>query len=94
MAYKHTVENAVYVDTRYQSKGVGTAILKALVEIAQRKGYRTIIAQVVAENEPSLKLHVKFGFEEVGRLRQVGRKFDRWLDVVILQKMMCDAPES
>ncbi len=87
-AYRYSVENALYVDYDYQGRGVGSAILRGLVELAGDRGYHAIIAQIVDGNAVSLKLHEKLGFERVGVLREVGWKFDRWLDLVVMERLL------
>lgn len=90
-AYRYTVENAVYVDPDHQGEGIGTELLRRLIDIAAEKGYHTIMALIVGGNESSVRLHKKYGFQEVGIMREVGWKFDMWLDVVIMQKMLNSA---
>ena len=84
-AYRFTVENSVYVDHRYHRRGIGDAILTDLVARARALGHRTIIAGIDASQEASIILHAKHGFATVGHLRDVGYKFERWLDVVYMQ---------
>lgn len=86
--YRFSVENALYVDCDCQGRGVGTAILRDLVELARGRGYHAIVAKIVDGNAASLRLHERQGFERVGVLREVGRKFDRWLDLVIMEKLL------
>jgi phosphinothricin acetyltransferase len=87
-AYRSTAENSVYVHQDRRGRGIGTAILNGLVEIARAGGFRSIIA-VIAEGHPdSEALHAKFGFEYAGRMRQVGYKFERWLDTIDMQLML------
>lgn len=85
-AYRFTVEDSIYVRQDMQGFGVGGAILAELIKRAGALGYRSIIASIDAEQAPSIALHTKHGFTTVGRLKEVGYKFDRWLDVVYLQK--------
>jgi len=85
-AWRFTVENAVYVSPDFQGHGVGKRILEHLVCAAESLGYRAIIAQVVAGNEASYRVHESCGFETVGVLKQVGHKFDQWLDVVLMER--------
>lgn len=92
-AYRYTVENAIYVDPGVQGKGIGSALLERLIEIAAQKKYHVILALIVGGNECSVRLHTKFGFEQVGVLREVGRKFDTWLDVLALEKTL-DLPDA
>ena len=86
--YRFSVENALYVDCDCQGRGVGTAILRDLVGLAGDRGYHAIVAQIVDGNEASLRLHERQGFERVGLLREVGRKFDRWLDLVVMERLL------
>lgn len=87
-AYEHTVEISVYVHAETRGSGVGRALTLALVDAAREAGHRAIIAQIVAENAPSLSMSAACGFEVVGRLTDVGRKFDRWLDVVLMELVL------
>jgi L-amino acid N-acyltransferase YncA len=87
-AYTTTVEDSVYVRRDVQGRGVGRALLGELVEVATASGFHTVIARVVGGHEASLALHRAHGFELVGTEREVGRKFNRWLDVVVLQRLL------
>lgn len=87
-AYKHTVEMSVYVDMDSRRRGIGRAMTEALVSEGERLGHHVLIGQIVSENEASLRLAESMGFEKVGVLKQVGRKFDRWLDVVLMERML------
>jgi L-amino acid N-acyltransferase len=87
-AYTTTVEDSVYVRRDVQGKGVGRALLAELVEVATASGFHTVIARVVGGHEASLALHRNQGFSLVGTEREVGRKFNRWLDVVVLQRLL------
>jgi phosphinothricin acetyltransferase len=86
-AYLHTVENSIYVAAQKRGRGVGTAILGPLVELARGRGFHAMVAGIDAANEASLKLHAKFGFEKVAHFREVGWKFERWLDLVFLERI-------
>jgi L-amino acid N-acyltransferase len=86
--YKFTVEDTVYIRPDRHRQGIGRAILADLIDRARQLGHRTIIAGVSAEQAPSIALHEAFGFREVARLREVGFKFDQWLDVVFLQLVL------
>ena len=87
-AYRYTVENAIYIKYDYQGKGIGSKLLSELITIAQERKYHAILALVVGGNDASERLHRKFGFEQVGVMREVGRKFDRWLDIIIFEKIL------
>lgn len=85
--YRHTVEHSVYVREGEKGRGVGTKLLAALLDAADKNGVHSIVAHIDADNTGSLKLHDRFGFTRVGTLHQAGRKFDRWLDVVMVQRL-------
>jgi phosphinothricin acetyltransferase len=82
------VENSVYVAIERRGKGIGKLLIPPLVEAAKELKLHTIIASIDATNEASLKLHKRFGFEEVAHFRQVGWKFERWLDLKFLQLIL------
>jgi L-amino acid N-acyltransferase YncA len=87
-AYKYSVENSVYVAAAARGKGIGKLLLPPLVEAAKRLQLHTIIAGIDAANEASLKLHKSFGFQEVAHFKEVGWKFERWLDLKFLQLIL------
>lgn len=86
--YRHTVENSVYVHHELHGRGIGSALLEDLIERARGLGHHTMVAGISAEQAGSIALHHKFGFVTVGHLKEVGHKFDHWLDVVFVQKML------
>jgi L-amino acid N-acyltransferase YncA len=86
-AYRYTVENSIYLGQAAAGKGLGRALLEALIAEAQKTGIREIVAAISDKGaEASIALHEKLGFVEVGRMGRVGFKFGRWLGVVYLQK--------
>ena len=87
-AYLHSVENSLYVMPEQRGRGIGSALLPALIQRAAERGLHTMIAGIDATNEASLRLHAKFGFERVAQFREVGWKFERWLDLAFLQLML------
>ena len=87
-AYTSTCENSVYVAPSHIGQGVGRALLAALVDAAEKCGFRQMIAVVGGAEPASIALHEKAGFHEAGRMRSVGRKFGQWLDTVYLQKSL------
>ncbi len=87
-AYSTTVEDSLYVDGAWRGKGVGRLLLEELVALAVARGFHTVIARASGDNEPSIALHQRCGFALVGVEREVGRKFGRWIDVAILQRML------
>jgi L-amino acid N-acyltransferase YncA len=86
--YRVTVEHSIYVAKEARGHGVGAALLEALIEEAERMNKHNMIGGIDASNAPSIALHVKFGFEEVGRMPGVGTKFGRPLDLVLMQKVL------
>ncbi len=84
--YRFTAEHTVHVHTAHRGRGIGTKLLLALLPHAQRLGKHTLIGGVDAENSASIRFHERLGFERVAHLRQVGFKFDRWLDLILLQR--------
>jgi phosphinothricin acetyltransferase len=90
-AYRHSVEISAYVADGVTRQGVGPALAQALIDEAQRIGHHAIVARIVADNEHSLKMSLRLGFVEVGRMREVGYKFGRWLDLVLLE-LILDTP--
>ncbi|MBX9571492.1 MAG: GNAT family N-acetyltransferase [Candidatus Obscuribacterales bacterium] len=87
-AYRQTVEPSIYIDASYRKHGYGKQLMNRLMTAAAENGYHAIVALVCSENDASIKLAQVYGFEQVGRLKEVGYKFDRWLDVSILQKVL------
>src|SRR6185436_5815003 len=87
-AYKYSVENSVYVASKARGKGIGKLLIPPLIEATKSLGLHTIIAGIEATNEASLRLHKRFGFEEVAHFKEVGWKFERWLDLKFLQLIM------
>ena len=87
-AYFTTVEDSVYVSADHRGTGIGHQILAELVRLAQSYGYHSMIARIVGGHDASISLHRRCGFEIVGTEREVGRKLGRWLDVVVMQRML------
>ena len=87
-AYRTTVEDSVYVHRDHQGRGVGRVLLTALVDAATASGYHTVIGRIVGGHTASIGLHERLGFSVIGTEREVGRKFGRWLDVVLMQKLL------
>lgn len=86
--YRTTVENSVYVHRSHQRRGVGRLLLTEVVSMARDSGFHTMIARIDSGSVGSLALHRSLGFVEVGLEREIGRKFGRWLDSVIMQRML------
>lgn len=87
-AYRTTVENSVYVEESVRGRGVGVKLLDELVELARVRGFHSVIGRIVGGHEASIATHRAAGFEVVGTEREVGRKFGRWLDVVVVQRLL------
>jgi len=87
-AYKFTVEHSVYANKNCIGKGIGKLLLSELIERAKKQNLHTMIGVIDSENTNSIDFHKKFGFEEVGFIKESGFKFDRWLHSVLVQKML------
>jgi L-amino acid N-acyltransferase len=87
-AYQFSVENSVYVRADRRGKGIGKQLLRVTIEAARQMGMHTLIAGIDASNETSIEMHRQFGFAEVAYFKEVGFKFDRWLDLRFLQLML------
>jgi L-amino acid N-acyltransferase YncA len=86
--YRFTVEVSVYVDAAYRGKGLSKILLRALIDRAKAMNLHAVIAGISADNEVSLKLHQSFGFVEVAHFKEVGYKFNRWLDLKFLELLL------
>jgi len=80
------VECLVYVDPVHHGQGIGTALLQELTREARGLGYRTIVASIAKDNRAGLALYSRQGFEIVGTIRNAAHKFDRWMDITLIQK--------
>lgn len=87
-AYRHTVEATIYLDEAVQGQGFGGRLYGALIASARAKGYREIVGVIALPNPASIALHQKLGFEAVGVLKNVGHKFDAYVDVGLWQRAL------
>lgn len=87
-SFRQTVEPTIYLAEGFTGKGLGKHLMKSLMTAAQSRGYRAIVALVCAENDASIALAKSCGFNQCGLLKEVAFKFDRWLDLIILQKVL------
>jgi phosphinothricin acetyltransferase len=88
-AYRFSVEDSIYVDPKAQRGGVGRALLERLIEQATQRGFRQMIAVIGdSAQTPSIELHRTLGFRPIGTIENVGFKFDRWLDSVLMQRAL------
>jgi phosphinothricin acetyltransferase len=89
IAYRNTVEDSIFLVPEARGKGIGAALLKALVDECERLDFRQIVAVIGdSANEPSIRVHRSAGFDLVGTFRHVGFKHGRWLDTVLMQKTL------
>lgn len=86
--YSTTVEDSIYVGADYRKQGVGTALLNEILKLAEQHGFHSCMARVMADHQASLSLHESCGFFVVGIEREVGRKFGKWLNIALLQKLL------
>ncbi len=92
-AYRYVLENSVYVSGGFQRRGIGRLLLQRLIDEAQSKSYRHMIAVIGdSDNTGSIGLHRALGFEHAGILSEIGYKHDRWLDVIYMQKKLGQEP--
>jgi L-amino acid N-acyltransferase len=87
-AYRTSVEDSVYVDPDTQGQGVGRLLLSEVVHLAEAHGFHAVMARIVDGHRASIALHRSCGFGLIGIERQVGRKFGRWLDVALMQRLV------
>jgi L-amino acid N-acyltransferase YncA len=87
-AYRTSVDDSVYVDRACHGRGIGKLIVTELLRVAELSGFHTVFARIEAGGVASRALHAACGFELVGVEREVGRKFHRWLDVAIMQRLL------
>jgi L-amino acid N-acyltransferase YncA len=86
-AYSDTAEGSLYVKEEYQGKGIGRKLLKALIQAGQKGGLHSVVARISEGNEVSIHLCESVGFEHIGIMKEVGRKFGKLLDVNLMQKI-------
>ena len=89
-AYQYTVEHSVYVHHEYQGQGIGNMLLQELINQGKSQGYHSMMAVIDSSNKLSISFHEKFGFQKVGELKEVGYKFNSWLDLTLMQLLLED----
>ena len=88
--YRFTVENTIHVREDHWGAGVGRALMQALIDRARESGKHTMVAAIDSANQASIQFHQRLGFIEVGRMPEIGAKFGRWCDLVLLQMSLDD----
>jgi phosphinothricin acetyltransferase len=86
-AYDDTAEISIYIKQEFRSQGVGKKLMTAIMREGERIGLHTVIARITEGNQSSIHLHEEAGFEDIGVMREVGRKFGRLLDVRLMQRI-------
>lgn len=86
--YRFTVEHSVYLEQNHRGKGIGTALLQELIHHAKKAGIHVMVGGIDSSNHRSYLFHQKLGFKEIGRFKEVGHKFDRWLDIIFMQLIL------
>lgn len=86
-AYADTAEISLYVREEFQGKGIGKKLMETIVDEGQKAGLHTVVARIADENDISIHLHESVGFQHIGVMREVGRKFGKLLDVHLMQKI-------
>lgn len=86
--YKYTVEHSVHIKETFRGMGIGKNLLVKIIEKAKNENYHSIIGGIDCSNKVSLNLHEKLGFVQVAKIPEVAFKFDKWLDLCLLQKRL------
>jgi L-amino acid N-acyltransferase YncA len=86
--YQSSVELAVHVAKEYRGQGVGNQLLSNLIQVARDRKFHVMMAGIDSANASSIQLHKKFGFQICGEIKQVAKKFDRWLDLTFMQLIL------
>ena len=87
-AYRHSVESTIYLHREATGRGLGSKLYRHLLDELRQRNVHTVIAGIALPNAASVALHESLGFVNVSRFQEVGRKFDRWIDVGHWQKML------
>ncbi len=86
--YRHIAEDSVYIADGFRGRGIGSLLLRELISRARDCGLHALVAGIESGNHASIALHERFGFRVVGRMPEVGRKFDSWLDLTLMQLLL------
>lgn len=90
--YRYTAEHSVYVHENYRGKGISKLLLTDLIDKAKAAGLHALVAGIDSENTASLHLHRSYGFEQVAHFKEVGFKFNRWLDLIFMELLLPPGP--
>lgn len=93
-AYRYTVETSIYLDPEHLEKGIGSKLKQAMIEELRKRGFHTVISAISLPNPASIAMCEKFGFKKVGQLREIGYKFDEWVDVGYWQLLLQEKPAN
>jgi L-amino acid N-acyltransferase YncA len=93
VGYKYSVEHSVYVHQNFRRKGIARKLLVMLIEAARKNDFHAIVGGIDADNAASIKLHAELNFIEVAHFKQVGFKFNRWLDLKFFE-LVLDTPKN
>ena len=88
VGYRQTMEHTIILSPDIHGKGIGRALMTGLFDIAQEQGVHSMWAGISSENADGVRFHERLGFEQVAILPEVGRKFDRWMDLVLMRKAL------
>lgn len=91
-AYDKTLETTIYLDKDVTHQGIGSKMVRHLIELCKNQGFHALIACITEGNEASVKMHESLGFKQVSRFEEVGYKFGRWLGVVDLELILSSMP--
>lgn len=94
IGYRFTAEDSVYISLNRCGEGIGKLLLGALIQSARTAGFHTIVATIGGANEPSIRLHARFGFQHAGTLREAIHKFGKWQDVTYMQLVLQEAEDE
>jgi len=84
-AYKYSVEHSIYIHERFRSIGIGTVLAKEIIQIANEREFKILVAGIDESNENSVKMHEKLGFKYSGTINKAGYKFGKWLNLAFYQ---------
>ena len=87
-AYGGTVENSLYVHKDYRGKGYGKKLLEGIIQIASKSSFHTVIARIAGDNTLSISMHEKAGYIKIGTMIEAGLKFGKYIDVVLMEKIL------